>query len=363
MKGLYGLALLLASSVSFSAVAATSWDDYGVYVGGDVGVAFGAVDADQMNRRMQAIGYDTSANVTDQNRRAWGINVGYRLNRLWDLQLGYRDLGEVRTRLSGNASDIQDYLNSANLVHPRSGSGYELSLLGRYPLSPRSYLYGRGGLLFADARYRAEDDSSFVLRNNSDQDIFFGGGYGYELSYKWGLRLSLDRYVVDGEKIPLAALSVLYKLHKTPQKPIPLPPVAPVPPVVPVVETAAQVPVTVLAAPVSMTLAITFDSDSSVIREEDLDEIAKLAEFMNHYSNTRVTLEGHTDDRGNDAYNKSLSTRRAQAAHDELIHRMGIAAERVAFVGYGEERPIETNATAEGRAANRRVMAEISNTP
>lgn len=114
-----------------------------------------------------------------------------------------------------------------------------------------------------------------------------------------------------------------------------------------------------LTKAVSIDLAVTFDTNSAVVKDEYIGEVRKVAEFMNQYLNTNVTVEGHTDSSGSDAYNKSLSQRRADAVRDVLVQRLGIEAERVTSVGYGEERPIADNNTVEGRAVNRRVVAEI----
>src|SRR5690606_29906728 len=111
---------------------------------------------------------------------------------------------------------------------------------------------------------------------------------------------------------------------------------------------------------VSTDMKINFDFDSDVVKEEFYPEVRRVAEFMNQYLNTRVTIEGHTDSIGTDSYNKALSQRRADAVRNALIQRMNIEPERVTAVGYGEERPVADNSTDAGRAANRRVVDEIS---
>jgi OOP family OmpA-OmpF porin len=84
-----------------------------------------------------------------------------------------------------------------------------------------------------------------------------------------------------------------------------------------------------------------------------------LAEFLKAHPGLSVQIEGHTDNTGAAEYNKRLSVRRAQAVAIMLISRFGIPAERVSTVGYGLERPIESNDTAEGRSKNRRVVVNI----
>ena len=83
---------------------------------------------------------------------------------------------------------------------------------------------------------------------------------------------------------------------------------------------------------------------------------------MREYPQTSVVIEGHTDDRGQASYNQQLSEKRARNVAATLVNRFGVATDRVTSVGYGEARPTASNASAEGRAANRRVVAVISAT-
>lgn len=110
----------------------------------------------------------------------------------------------------------------------------------------------------------------------------------------------------------------------------------------------------------SQELTVTFDFDQAVIKPEFYAEVAEFAEFMTTYSNTDVVIEGYTDSVGTEAYNQNLSERRTQAVMNRLISQHGIAASRLSAVGYGEARPVADNATADGRARNRRIMAEVS---
>jgi len=115
-----------------------------------------------------------------------------------------------------------------------------------------------------------------------------------------------------------------------------------------------------LTETVAMKLAIHFDYDKAVVKDEFMDEVGNLAKFMNQYLNTVVTVEGHTDSAGTDKYNKALSQRRADAVKAVLISKYNIEPERVKAVGYGEEKPVADNKTAEGREENRRVVGSVS---
>ncbi len=70
-------------------------------------------------------------------------------------------------------------------------------------------------------------------------------------------------------------------------------------------------------------------------------------------------MEGHTDSSGDEGANQLLSERRAQAVVDYLVDA-GFPAELLTAVGHGEHRPVTTNDTADGRAANRRVQIHLA---
>lgn len=85
--------------------------------------------------------------------------------------------------------------------------------------------------------------------------------------------------------------------------------------------------------------------------EEDLQEALRI---LKAYPEMRVMIEGHTDSRGSDEYNRELSIKRAMSVRSWLISQ-GIAGSRMETIGYGETRPVDTNDSADGRANNRRI--------
>jgi len=107
--------------------------------------------------------------------------------------------------------------------------------------------------------------------------------------------------------------------------------------------------------PVKFTLNIEFDFDKSEVRPLYHAKLKEAAEFINKYPDTKFLLAGHTDSKGTDKYNQSLSERRAAAVKKYLVEKFGIAAHTLYPRGYGESRPIADNATDEGRQQNRRV--------
>ncbi len=107
----------------------------------------------------------------------------------------------------------------------------------------------------------------------------------------------------------------------------------------------------------SMNLHVNFANDSSVVDGKYMPNIQKAADFMKKYSTVNADIEGHTDSNASDAYNQKLSQKRADAVKGVLVSKYGVASNRLKAVGYGESRPVTSNATAAGRAENRRVMA------
>ncbi|MGP1485618.1 MAG: OmpA family protein [Campylobacter sp.] len=106
-------------------------------------------------------------------------------------------------------------------------------------------------------------------------------------------------------------------------------------------------------------LGVNFAFDSYQVSSSYLEEIKKVAVFMNEHSDYRVVLEGHTDSVGNDAYNQKLSEKRANAVA-KALKDLGVSASKITTVGYGETKPIADNKTKEGRAENRRVEARFN---
>ena len=104
-----------------------------------------------------------------------------------------------------------------------------------------------------------------------------------------------------------------------------------------------------------LTLRVHFDFDKSDIRPPDKAELEKAVNFVKKYPGSKIRVDGHTDGKGTDEYNKGLSERRAEAVKEYLIKEAGVDRSRIKAVGHGKTKPIADNATEEGRAQNRRV--------
>ena len=108
---------------------------------------------------------------------------------------------------------------------------------------------------------------------------------------------------------------------------------------------------------VTVNLNVLFDFDKADVKPRYHDEIKRLADYMIKYPWERGVLEGHTCSIGTEEYNQRLSQRRVDSIKAYLVEKFGVEADRLQAVGYGESRPIASNATEEGRQLNRRVQA------
>ena len=116
-------------------------------------------------------------------------------------------------------------------------------------------------------------------------------------------------------------------------------------------------------APKEMTIvlderSLNFDFDKSNVKPQYYDLLKNIKEFVEQ-NNYELTIVGHTDSIGSNQYNFGLSRRRAEAVKAKLLE-FGLAEDRIVGIeAMGEEQPIATNETAEGRAQNRRVEFKL----
>jgi outer membrane protein OmpA-like peptidoglycan-associated protein len=96
-----------------------------------------------------------------------------------------------------------------------------------------------------------------------------------------------------------------------------------------------------------------FDFDSASLKPGGHAEIGRVAGILNKYPQTTIRVEGHTDSKGSETYNQTLSERRAQAVKNALVQQ-GVNGMRIHPIGFGESQPISSN-----DAMNRRVNIVI----
>lgn len=109
---------------------------------------------------------------------------------------------------------------------------------------------------------------------------------------------------------------------------------------------------------------VNFEFDKAVLREESIPILDAAVNVLNEHPELLVSIDGHTDSKGSDAYNENLSRNRAETVHNYFVNN-GVNADRLVYRGFGESRPIAPNSfddgtdNPEGRFENRRVELNV----
>ncbi|GAA5315928.1 MAG: OmpA family protein [Candidatus Pelagadaptatus aseana] len=296
--------------------------------------------------------FDSDRKLDDET--GYGVGLGYVINPRWTVEAWWT---EIDSELENNGGDVDTESARLDFLYhlENTWGAWQPFLIG-----------GLGDVEFDVDNGSTTDETRWNL----------GVGVKRELSEHFDFRTDLRWFdsMDENEQDLGLLLALTYKLGKTaaPAAPEPAPQrldsdgdgvyddedKCP--------GTAANLAVDADGCPmklmedVSVGLKLYFDNDSAVVKEAYYSEIKRVADFMETYSNTKVEIQGHTDSRGSAAYNKNLSQRRADAVAKVLVEKFGVEAGRVSAKGYGEDMPIASNEAIEGRAANRRVIAEIS---
>ena len=195
-----------------------------------------------------------------------------------------------------------------------------------------------------------------LLANKKDYELAGGQTYFFHVNMTETGQSTLQRITADSALQLLAKKR--YQSHQisrvVPNCPLPIV-AAPLtnPP------TVIKTPTPALSERMTIDLEILFETDKSTVRPAYYAKTTELVAFMKQHPNAIVTIEGHTDSRGQDDYNKALSQRRVNAVKEILINEFGVAPERINAIGYGESQPRASNDTEAGRQLNRRVVAVV----
>ena len=342
-----------------------NWADSAWYAGAGLGQGRATIDDERIARSLTANGASLDAFTTDQRDLGYKVFIGKKFNRYFAIEGGYFDLGKFgfQANTSGNGSGV--------LRGETKFRGVNLDLIGHLPLTERlSALariggqYGRSTATFSGNRLNA------VTAPNPEKEEKFqakvGLGLQYQLNDAWAVRGEVERYRLrdplgNRGEMDLASISLIRAFGRPAARTIPAPAQVAAPqevqPVAPIVEAAPQ-PV---SEKVSFAAEALFDFDRALVKPEGkaaLDDLMRKLQGMD----TEVMIAvGHTDSVGSDAYNQKLSLRRADAVKAYLVSK-GLDQARLYTEGKGETQPIADNATAEGRARNRRVVIEVVGT-
>lgn len=320
--------------------------------------------------RMEPDSNGTIYSTDDEYDSGGKIYLGYDITRRFSAEIYYSDLGEVTMNPSGSI----DY---------RDVGAYGLYYLYR-PEESREGLslyaaLGGGKML--------NKSSGVPMRTDHDFHLMAGVGAEYGLFDGWALRANLDLYDHDAQMISFGVMKrfggkpapVVLSEPEPEVVFVPEPEPAPEPVPVPVVEnpdldgdgilnandrcpdTEPGVKVDEQGCDLQETIVlegVTFATNSATLVGESTVILDEVVATLKRYPEQPVAIAGYTDDRGAASYNQQLSERRATAVMNYLVEK-GVQADRIRAQGYGESDPIADNATAEGRAKNRRVELQL----
>ena len=367
------IAALGLAGLSLPSFAQGNNDTVGLYGGLNVGPTRATIDDPRITRSLVANGFTVNS-LTDDNRST-GFKVfgGYQFNRNLALEGGVFSLGKFGYQATTTPAGT---LNGEAKVR-----GLNLDLVGTLPLGDRFSVFGRAGIIYAEAKDTFRSTGMVVVANPnpSERAANWKAGLGLQYAFtpSFSLRAEIERYRINdavGNKgdIDMASVGLVYRFGAREaaarvalpapvmaQAPMPLAVPAPAPAQVaaPAPEP-ARVPV---SEKVTLASDAFFDFDKSVIKPEGKLKLDELAARQRGMALEAVIATGHTDSIGGDGYNERLSMRRAEAVKAYLV-ASGIEAKRVYAEGKGEKQPVADNTTADGRAHNRRVQIEVVGT-
>ena len=181
-----------------------------------------------------------------------------------------------------------------------------------------------------------------------------GGGGGYLLGNTTPAPDTREEAIYGGAGAIVGA-SAGYLICRAMQKEEVKPPPPPPPPP----PRAAPAPAPAPVEEKIVLRGVNFDFDKANIRPDAAVILDEAASILNEHPGSSVSVGGHTDSIGTDAYNQGLSERRAKSVKDYLVGK-GVDASRLTATGYGEANPIASNDTKDGRALNRRVELNLN---
>jgi len=290
------------------------------------GLALGKPITEHLNMELSLTGSSLDYKTGSGKYDLWGLGVDalYLFNRDADFTpYGVVGLGALYTDIPGK---------------------HDTGLMGNIGLGIMKRLTDNISLR-ADARYRMDGNSTKAFGANDFGDAIISVGLNFALGQK-------AQPMPKPEPAPAPVAE---------PAPAPMPEPAPAPvaqpePAAPALKTpqAQQLDQAKSGDVVVILEGVNFAFDSARLRPDAITILDEAVTVLNRRKDISVDVVGHTDSTGTKQYNQGLSERRAKSVYDYFVNK-GIAADRLTTKGYGETKPIASNATREGRAKNRRV--------
>lgn len=339
------LGVLAVTVASASSSAAAVGAVPGWYLGGNIGLSRAEIDEDRIRDGLESEGFAVTSFDDDVRDLGYKLFGGYQVNRYLAFEGGYFDLGKFdfeTTTLPAGTFDGEIEI-----------TGLNLDVVGMLPISSRFAAFARGGITREQARDRFSAtgavDLSDASRNKKATNYKFGFGVEYALTDAIGLRAEAERYRIDDAvsrngDVDLYSVGLVYRFLPAREAPaasvVQVPPSAPMVPTPPPPLTQAP-PVAPAPAPHRVTFSADslFDFDQAIVKPVGRRDLDAFATKLKQTRYGVITVTGHTDRMGSEAYNLDLSARRADAVKAYLVS-MGIPASRIVARGVDGADPV-----------------------
>lgn len=378
--------LAIAALAAVAAPLAVA-QDTGWYAGGNIGATRATIDDARIQNRLLANGFATTSIADDERSAGFKLYGGYRLNRYFAVEGGYFRLGDF----GYTATTVP----AGTLTGNMKVQGLNLDLVGIVPLGERFEVFGRVGAAYAQTRDRFTGTGAVIVTNpnprKNDTNLKLGVGMGYRFSDTLAMRIEAERYRINdavGNKgdVDMLSVGLVYYFgakqqavvprsaaYMPPPQPAPMPPpvvaVAPPPPPAPLPPPAPPPP-----APMRVNFSADslFDFDKAIVKPAGKQSLDRFAQDLRGMRYDSVSVTGHTDRIGSQAYNLKLSTQRAEAVSTYLVETAAVPAGKITARGVNGADPVTKPGECPGRKVtpaliaclqpDRRVEVEVSGT-
>lgn len=344
---------LLACFLSPVALAA----EPGIYAGFNLGRTSSGVDKTRITDELFKPGFIYTSRRSETKDFGFKLYGGYQFTPYFALEAGYFDLGSYNLDTA--------ILPSGQLLSDMAFRGINFDAVVTLPVTDKIDVFARAGMNQVELKsdyYGSGSAAGGIYPEGTRRDTHekFGVGMSYALNDAVSVRVEAERYQFedvirrDGN-INLYSVGLVYSFAKP--KPMPVV-VAPTPAPAPVRAPAPAPTPAPAPAPVVTTLSADsfFAFDSDVLLPAGQRELDTLATSLSGTQYDVITVTGHTDRLGRQAYNLALSTRRAEAVKAYLITR-GIQAGKITARGINGSNPVTTMAACPGTVATPALIA------
>jgi len=371
MKTFNALRVLSLAGLGSIAAASSFAQEGGYFYGGlSVGQSRAKIDEERITASLLGAGLATTAMARDETDTAYKLFGGYQLSRNFALEAGYFNLG----RFGFKSTTVP----AGTLTGQIKLHGLNLDLVGTLPLTASLSAVARVGAQYASARdtFSGTGAVSVLNPNPSQRAVNYklGAGLQYEFSPSLLVRAEAERYRINDAvgnhgDVNMVSVSLVFPFGRAPAAApraiAAAPPapayVAPAPP--PEVVAAAPIAPAPAAPPTPERRRVSFSADSLFAFDQSMVSVAgktALDRFARELQGTQfqqVSVEGHTDRLGSEAYNQRLSTRRADAVKAYLAMPGGIDATKVSAIGKGESKPLTRPDECPGSKPSAKLIA------